>query len=234
MSFHQASIAWQLNKDHTCSSFVSSPSSLRDYSCLRGRSPPSSVSCLQSCKIPVRLSAKAARPHAMSFLALRPSCQCLRSSTISPSARLSAHAFASRVTCGRRYATATSIPGSAPQTSNPKPGPPKPNSPYTIFERQVKTQQKDRAAQRRLVSEDGQSYKGEPGEASRLTDYVRTAIAENISERLLDIKRQFGTMVEIGSGPGSLRHVLDAKRMKLEKIIMCDSSGEWTRSNWPE
>lgn len=59
-----------------------------------------------------------------------------------------------------------------------------------------------------------------------MTDYVRTAIAENISERLLDIKRQFGTIVEIGSGPGNLRHVLDAKRMNLEKIIMCDSSGE--------
>ncbi|KDN53020.1 S-adenosyl-L-methionine-dependent methyltransferase [Tilletiaria anomala UBC 951] len=115
-------------------------------------------------------------------------------------------------------------PGTSPQTTNPKPGPPKPNSPFTIFDRAVKVAQKDRAASRRPVSADRRSFEGNPGDSSRLTDYVRSALAENVAERLLDIKRPHSTIVEIGSGPGSLRQFLDVSQTKTQRLIMCDSS----------
>lgn len=59
-----------------------------------------------------------------------------------------------------------------------------------------------------------------------MTDYVRMASAENISERILDIRRNYDTIVEIGSGPGYLRHFLDQAGTGVKKIIMCDSSRE--------
>ena len=118
--------------------------------------------------------------------------------------------------------SATASDGSAQgsQRTNPAPGPPKPNSPFTIFDRPVKVLQRDRAA-RRVDPDDGS-----PGSASRMTDYVRMASAENISERILDIRRNYDTIVEIGSGPGYLRHFLDQAGTGVKKIIMCDSSRE--------
>lgn len=59
-----------------------------------------------------------------------------------------------------------------------------------------------------------------------MTDYVRMAAAENICERIMDIRRNYETIVEVGSGPGYLRHFLDAERTGVKKIIMCDSSRE--------
>ncbi|CAO1624559.1 unnamed protein product [Sympodiomycopsis kandeliae] len=106
------------------------------------------------------------------------------------------------------------------QRTNPAPGPPKPNSPFTIFDRNVKVMQRDRAAQRKDPEDNS------PGSASRVTDYVRMAAAENISERILDIRRNFETVVEVGSGPGYLRHHLDPQATGVKKIIMCDSSRE--------
>lgn len=106
-------------------------------------------------------------------------------------------------------------------TSNPAPGPPKPNSPFTIFDRAVKTVQKDRAAARPASAEAGAETTR--GEASRQTDYVRHAIAESLAERVLDIKRDFATIVELGAGPGLLRHYLKEGN-GTKKIVMCDTS----------
>lgn len=62
------------------------------------------------------------------------------------------------------------------------------------------------------------------GHASRETDYLREAAAANLSERLLDVKRDFETIVELGAGAGYLRRYLDAKVTGTKKIIMCDTS----------
>lgn len=120
----------------------------------------------------------------------------------------------------RGLASATaSPPGASPSatstassSTNPAPGPPKPNSPFTIFDRSAKLLQRSRAAVR-----DG-------GEASRLTDYVRDAAAANLAERILDIKRDFPTIVDLGSGAGYLRRHLQPADSGTKKIIMCDSS----------
>ncbi|EST06843.1 Pentatricopeptide repeat [Kalmanozyma brasiliensis GHG001] len=110
----------------------------------------------------------------------------------------------------------------------PAPGPPKPNSPFTIFDRAVKTLQKDRAAVRPSVShtEQGHEFGADStrGDASRETDYVRRAIAESLADRVQDIKRDFPTIVELGAGPGFLRHYLDPQGCGTKKIIMCDTS----------
>ncbi|GAC77126.1 hypothetical protein PANT_24d00052 [Moesziomyces antarcticus T-34] len=90
------------------------------------------------------------------------------------------------------------------------------------------TAQKDRAAVRPSVTADAQGHafgaESTRGEASRQTDYVRRAIAESLAERVQDIKRDFGTIVELGAGPGLLRHYLDAEGSGTKKIIMCDTS----------
>lgn len=127
-----------------------------------------------------------------------------------------------------RHASTMAGAATAAGTSNPAPGAPKPNSPFTIFDRAVKTAQKDRAAVRPSVAADAQGHafgaESTRGEASRQTDYVRRAIAESLAERVQDIKRDFGTIVELGAGPGLLRHYLDAEGSGTKKIIMCDTS----------
>lgn len=131
----------------------------------------------------------------------------------------------------RAYATATSLPQSDAQKSIPKPGPPKPNAPFIIFDRNAKRLQRNRAAVKRKISEDGQEYTGDKGYASRQTDYVRNALAENVAERLLDVKRAHTNIVEIGSGPGLLRHFIDAKQTGTKKMILCDSSSQFARES---
>ncbi|CAO1632637.1 unnamed protein product [Parajaminaea phylloscopi] len=115
--------------------------------------------------------------------------------------------------------------GVGSKRTNPAPGPPKPNSPFTIFDRDAKLKQKSRAALRRSHEGPGEG-RGEPGSASRTTDYVRMAAAQSLAERVLDITRQFETIVELGSGPGYLRHHLQKDGSGVKKIIMCDTSRE--------
>ncbi|SAM86390.1 uncharacterized protein UBRO_08865 [Ustilago bromivora] len=127
-----------------------------------------------------------------------------------------------------RHASTMSGTPLAAGTSNPAPGPPKPNSPFTIFDRATKTLQKDRAALRPLVSAQNDMHAfgadSTRGEPSRQTDYVRRAIAESLADRVQDIKRDFPTIVELGAGPGFLRQYLDPKGCGTKKIIMCDTS----------
>ncbi|KIS65875.1 uncharacterized protein UMAG_10976 [Mycosarcoma maydis] len=110
----------------------------------------------------------------------------------------------------------------------PAPGPPKPNSAFTIFDRATKRLQKDRAALKPSISKSQFGYgfddNSKRGEASRQTDYVRHAIAESLADRVQDIKRDLTTIVELGAGPGLLRHYLDAQGCSTKKIIMCDTS----------
>ncbi|KAJ1984263.1 hypothetical protein H4R34_000775 [Dimargaris verticillata] len=77
-----------------------------------------------------------------------------------------------------------------------------------VFNRTHKRQQKDRAAQR--------------VENSRHTDYLRNAIAEQLVDRLRDIRRRFPTIVELGAHSGFLRRHLDPGM--TDKVIQCDLS----------
>jgi len=102
-------------------------------------------------------------------------------------------------------------------------------APYQVFDRNVKRLQKDRAAAR-----DG-------GERSRTVDYIRNEIADRMMERLLvrlffheqpllhsltqlgkDIKRNFDTILDLGSGPGHFSKLLEPP--KARKVVMLDSS----------
>lgn len=146
----------------------------------------------------------------------------IRRRAISTALEAASHGGRARVArCIRMASTAASSDGGPSSstagagrtgTTNPAPGPPKPNSPFTIFDRAAKQAQRSRAASR--------------GEASRVTDYVRDEAAANLVERLYDVKRDFGTIVELGSGSGYIRKHLDAKRTGTGKIVMCDMSQE--------
>ncbi|KAJ1928142.1 hypothetical protein IWQ60_002309 [Tieghemiomyces parasiticus] len=80
--------------------------------------------------------------------------------------------------------------------------------PTQIFDRQAKRLQKDRAA-------------ADPV-ASREVDYLRDETARQLVDRLLDIKRRFPTIVELGANSGYLRRYLS--RELTDKVIQCDMS----------
>ncbi|KAJ1975516.1 hypothetical protein H4R35_003114 [Dimargaris xerosporica] len=77
-----------------------------------------------------------------------------------------------------------------------------------VFNRSHKRQQKDRAAQHL--------------ENSRQTDYLRNAVAEQLVDRLRDIRRRFPTIVELGAHSGFLCRHLDPEM--TDKVIQCDLS----------
>ncbi|KAJ8517965.1 hypothetical protein ONZ45_g4903 [Pleurotus djamor] len=70
--------------------------------------------------------------------------------------------------------------------------------------------QRDRAATR------------EGGERSRTVDYLRAEVADRMMERLLDIKRAFNTILDLGSGPGHFTKLIQKDR--AQKVVMLDSS----------
>jgi len=82
--------------------------------------------------------------------------------------------------------------------------------PFQVFDRRAKELQKDRAA-----FKDG-------GTQSRTVDYVRDEVADHMLERLLDIKRKFGSILDLGSGPGHFSKLLD--RDITDKVTMLDLS----------
>ncbi|KAJ7639279.1 S-adenosyl-L-methionine-dependent methyltransferase [Roridomyces roridus] len=88
-------------------------------------------------------------------------------------------------------------------------GSPNPSTlgPFQVFDRNAKRLQKDRAALR---------------EGSRTVDYVRDEVADRMMERFMDIKRTFGTVLDLGSGSGHFTKLLEPERAK--KVIMIDSS----------
>ncbi|KAI9300855.1 S-adenosyl-L-methionine-dependent methyltransferase, partial [Cunninghamella echinulata] len=79
---------------------------------------------------------------------------------------------------------------------------------FQVFDREAKKKQKDRAAYNK--------------EQSRLVDYLKDEVAARVADRLLDIKREFGTVVDLGSGCGHIVKHVDSDMM--QKLIMCDMS----------
>lgn len=133
---------------------------------------------------------------------------------IAPRDAAGARARAARALCtsaAARWASPTQTP---------------PNSPFTVFDRASKLQQRSRAALRRTLEADNTQFGDEAtrGEPSRTTDYVRDAAAQSLADRIQDITRKFPTVVELGAGAGLLRRHLDKEGTGVEKIIMCDTS----------
>ncbi|EPQ58979.1 S-adenosyl-L-methionine-dependent methyltransferase [Gloeophyllum trabeum ATCC 11539] len=100
----------------------------------------------------------------------------------------------------RTFASHSPSPPSGPNTVGP----------YQVFDRHAKVLQRDRSATR-----DG-------GARSRTTDYVRDEVADRMIERLLDIKRKFNTILDLGSGPGHFSKLLDAE--VTNKAVLLESS----------
>ena len=102
----------------------------------------------------------------------------------------------------RAYATASGVPPRLAASS--------PQSPFAVFDRKLKKLQRDRAA-------------GDP-ERSRLTDYVKDEIAASMVDRLLDIKRRFPSILDVGAGPGFIAKHLDMDI--TQHLTMTDSSSQ--------
>ncbi|GAA5829527.1 hypothetical protein JCM5353_001282 [Sporobolomyces roseus] len=81
-------------------------------------------------------------------------------------------------------------------------------SPFQVFDRKLKTSQRDRAAANK--------------QKSRLTDYVKDDVAQSMVDRLLDIKQRYPLVLDVGSGPGFLAKHMDSEITK--KVVMVDSS----------
>lgn len=100
----------------------------------------------------------------------------------------------------RKYATA----------SNPSPLGGQTMSPFRLFDRNTKRMQKDRAALR------------DSGERSRTVDYVRDEVADRMIERVMDIKRHFPHILDLGAGSGHFTKLLDAEI--TDRVTMLDMS----------
>ncbi|KAL8283706.1 hypothetical protein RQP46_005501 [Phenoliferia psychrophenolica] len=103
---------------------------------------------------------------------------------------------------------APSLRAYASVAGTPRPSASSPASPFIVFDREVKRLQRNRVASDK--------------ERSRLTDYVKEEVAANMVDRLLDIKRRFPTVLDIGSGPGFISKHLDPEI--TQKLIMTDSA----------
>ncbi|KAJ7755999.1 S-adenosyl-L-methionine-dependent methyltransferase [Mycena metata] len=97
----------------------------------------------------------------------------------------------------RRASISSASPSANPHTLGP----------FQVFDRNAKRIQKDRAALK---------------EGSRTVDYVREEVADRLMERFLDIKRTFGTILDLGSGSGHFTKLLEPE--KAQKSVMMDSS----------
>ncbi|CAE6425644.1 unnamed protein product [Rhizoctonia solani] len=100
----------------------------------------------------------------------------------------------------RRYATAS---GGSPFSAHTM-------SPFRLFDRNAKRIQKDRAALRAS------------GERSRTVDYVREEVADRLFERVLDIKRRFPHILDLGAGSGHFTKLLDLD--VTDRVTMLDMS----------
>ncbi|KAI9011131.1 S-adenosyl-L-methionine-dependent methyltransferase [Gaertneriomyces semiglobifer] len=76
-----------------------------------------------------------------------------------------------------------------------------------IFNRLVKKKQRNRSAQH---------------PESPQTDYLKDEVADRVVDRLLDIKRRFSTVVDLGSGAGHIAKFLD--KDLVDDLIMYDMS----------
>ncbi|SGY33079.1 BQ5605_C002g01445 [Microbotryum silenes-dioicae] len=184
--------------------YPSSWSSLPPYEFERS-SPERATSCQRAKPVVVDTGSRADRdrtPHSTS----QPRCCAPRpprtsQSSPTPSPTMPPKPSTSRLLPSlRSYATSSFAPGSQGAGS--------PASPFVVFDRQLKRLQRDRAAR-------------DP-EKSRLTDYIKDEVAANMVDRLLDIKRRFPLVLDIGSGPGYIAKHLDPEI--TQKVVMTDSS----------
>ncbi|GAA94755.1 uncharacterized protein L969DRAFT_87517 [Mixia osmundae IAM 14324] len=80
-------------------------------------------------------------------------------------------------------------------------------SALAVFDRQTKHAQRVRSVRDPVLS--------------RQTDYVKDAVAENMIDRLLDIKRRYPKVVDFGSGAGHLAKFLDPDI--TQSVLMVDT-----------
>ncbi|GAA5846884.1 hypothetical protein JCM9279_004483 [Rhodotorula babjevae] len=100
----------------------------------------------------------------------------------------------------RQQVRAYAVPSFAPSSA----------SPFAVFDRDLKRNQRNRAARH--------------AERSRLTDYVKDDVAQAMVDRLLDIKRRYPLVLDVGSGPGFLAKHLDPEI--TQKVVMVDGARE--------
>jgi len=81
-------------------------------------------------------------------------------------------------------------------------------SSLVVFDRNAKVAQRERAV-RNL-------------ELSRVTDYVRNNVAESMVDRLLDIRRRYSTIVDLGAGAGYIARHLEPGM--CDRVLMCEAS----------
>ncbi|TPX33639.1 hypothetical protein SmJEL517_g03518 [Synchytrium microbalum] len=103
------------------------------------------------------------------------------------------------IRCLATHSAATPSPSPAQTQSS--------NQHQYVFDRDVKRKQRNRAA---LKPE------------SRQVDYLKDEVAKRLAERILDIKRRFPTVLDLGSGPGYLIRYLD-KEM-TDRVVQIDSA----------
>ncbi|KAK9453451.1 hypothetical protein V1511DRAFT_76841 [Dipodascopsis uninucleata] len=92
--------------------------------------------------------------------------------------------------------------------------------PLTVFNREVKEKQRDRAATN--------------PETSRIVEYIRNEVANRMAERLLVISSPQDILVDVGSGAGNLEQAIcgeredpqdnEILRKRIKKIIMTEMS----------
>ncbi|CAG8498906.1 7239_t:CDS:10 [Ambispora leptoticha] len=109
----------------------------------------------------------------------------------------------------RFYASSTNLLShDASEKTTTQKKPPNVPAPFLVFNRDVKTRQRSRAAIDK--------------ETSRQVDYLKDEVAQRIVDRILDVKRDFSTIVDLGSGCGHIAKFLDEDICK--RLIMCDTS----------
>ncbi|KAI9594382.1 S-adenosyl-L-methionine-dependent methyltransferase [Syncephalis fuscata] len=81
-------------------------------------------------------------------------------------------------------------------------------SDYRVFDRNLKREQRNRAAL--------------SPESSRQVDYLKDEVAERMVDRLLDIKRKFNVMIDLGSGAGHVIKYMPTD--KCDRLIMTDTA----------
>ncbi|CAG8468143.1 22600_t:CDS:10 [Gigaspora rosea] len=81
-------------------------------------------------------------------------------------------------------------------------------SAFTVFDRKAKKLQRNRAAL--------------DIETSKQVDYLKDEVAHRLVDRLLDIKRNYDTIVDLGCGCGHIVKYMDHDISK--KLVMCDMS----------
>nr|KAJ3420437.1 hypothetical protein HK105_005672 [Polyrhizophydium stewartii] len=98
--------------------------------------------------------------------------------------------------------------GVTPQAGQQGDAPKKPAAGVPIiFDRQIKRRQRDRAAL---------------GPNSRVVDYLKDEVADRLADRFLDIRREFNTVLDLGSGSGHIIKFIEPENVK--KLVQMDMS----------